>query len=239
MKLNYIVLKSGLYAAFITLACGAVSAQSTLFNIPSTDVVAPKKVYLEFDFISHLESHSDGGFQAYVPRGVVGIRKGVEAGVNFSFTDALAPNQPVEMQPNLKWQFFNSENKGLAAAVGGIAFIPVANRAGADHFGLIYTTMSKKVKHDFGPRMTFGGYVLAGRASGTGSEGGAILGFEQPLNKRVNFVADWFSGHNRFGYVTPGLAFTLPKNSVLYAGYSIGNQGRKNNGLFVYYGITF
>jgi len=42
-------------------------AQSTLFNIPSTDVVAEKKVYLEFDFISHFESHSKGGFQAYVP----------------------------------------------------------------------------------------------------------------------------------------------------------------------------
>jgi hypothetical protein len=48
-------------------------AQSTLFNIPSTDVVAKKKVYLEFDFISHLEDHRDGGFQAYVPRAVIGV----------------------------------------------------------------------------------------------------------------------------------------------------------------------
>jgi hypothetical protein len=39
--------------------------------------------------------------------------------------------------------------------------------------------------------------------------------------------------------VTPGFAFTLPKNSVFYAGYSVGNEGRKNNALFLYYGITF
>ena len=44
-------------------------AQSTLFNIPSTDVVAKKKVYLEFDFISHLEITRYGGFQGYVPQG--------------------------------------------------------------------------------------------------------------------------------------------------------------------------
>ena len=39
----------------VTFASRIVEAQSTLFNIPSTDVVATKKVYVEFDFISHLE----------------------------------------------------------------------------------------------------------------------------------------------------------------------------------------
>ncbi len=219
---------------------GSAAAQSTLFNIPSTDVVAKQKTYVEFDFISHLESHRDGGFQTYIPRVVVGLGRGVEVGANLVFTDALAPSQPVELQPNLKWQFYNNEDAGVAMAAGGIAYLPVANRSGVDSFGLIYTTMSKKVKSsDYGPRLTGGAYVLAGRDSGTGAEGGAIAGLEQPLHPKVSFVADWLSGHNRFGYVTPGLAFALPKNSVFYAGYSIGNQGRKNNGLFVYYGITF
>ena len=48
-------------------------AQSTIFNIPSTDVVPKKGVYLEFDFLSHFESHSDGGFQVYAPRAVFGV----------------------------------------------------------------------------------------------------------------------------------------------------------------------
>ena len=80
---------------------------------------------------------------------------------------------------------------------------------------------------------------MVGRADGSGTEGGAIVGYEQPLSKRVNFVADWFSGKNRFGYVTPGFSVVVTKSSALYAGYSIGNFGRKNNALFVYYGITF
>ncbi|MGH9902548.1 MAG: hypothetical protein ACRD68_12140, partial [Pyrinomonadaceae bacterium] len=229
----------GVLLTFMVPGTHQAGAQSTLFNIPSTDVVAVKKTYLEFDFISHLESHGGGGFQTYVPRAVFGVGKNVEVGVNVSFTDALAPDQPVEVQPNVKWQFFANEEKGLAAAVGGIIYTPITHRAGVDTFGLLYTTFSKKVKADYGPRFTAGGYGLVGRANGQGSEGGAIVGYEQPLHKKVSFVADWLSGRNRFGYVTPGLAITTSSNSLLYAGYSIGNQGRKNNALFIYYGIAF
>jgi hypothetical protein len=50
---------------------------------------------------------------------------------------------------------------------------------------------------------------------------------------------DWSSGANRFGYVTPGLSFATTKRSLLFTGYSIGNQGRGNNAFFTYYGITF
>jgi hypothetical protein len=224
----------------ITLFDGRTArAQSTLFNIPSTDVVAPKRTYVEFDFISHLEPHDEGGFQAYVPRAVFGVGKKFEVGANVAFLDAEADDQVVELQPNVKYQFYANEDNGVSASAGGILYTPIANRAGADTFGLLYTVVSKKVKGTYGPRITGGGYGLVGRANGNGSEGGAILGYEQPLHSKVSFVADWLSGKNRFGYVTPGLSFTLPKSSALYAGYSIGNVGRKNNALFVYYGITF
>jgi hypothetical protein len=217
----------------------AARAQSTLFNIPSTDVVARRHTYLEFDFISHLEPHRDGGFRAYVPRAVFGVGRHFEAGVNVSFLDAEAPDQPVELQPNVKYQFYSNEDKGVSAAAGGILYAPVSHRAGTDTFGLLYTVVSKKVKGAYGPRLTGGGYGLVGRADGNGTLGGAIVGYEQPLHKRVSFVGDWLSGRNRFGYVTPGLSIALPRASALYAGYSIGNVGRKNNALFVYYGITF
>jgi len=223
----------------VTFASSIVKAQSTLFNIPSTDVVATRKTYVEFDFISHFESHEKGGFQAYVPRVVVGVAKGIEVGANVAFLDTLAPDQPVELQPNVKYQFYNSEKYGVAAAAGGILYTPIANRTGIDTFGLLYSTVSKKFKGDHGPRLTGGGYALVGRANGNGTEGGAIVGYEQPLHPRVNFVADWLSGKNRFGYVTPGFSFVVTKTSAFYAGYSIGNFGRKNNALFLYYGITF
>ena len=148
----------------VTFVPGIVKAQSTLFNIPSTDVVATKKVYVEFDFISHFESHENGGFQAYVPRAVVGVAKGLEVGANVAFLDTLTPDQPVEFQPNIKYQFYNNEKNGVDAAAGGILYTPIANRTGIDTFGLLYTTVSKKFKGAYGPRLTGGGYGLVGRA---------------------------------------------------------------------------
>jgi hypothetical protein len=214
------------------------TAQSTIFNVPSTDVVAEKKVYLEFDFVSHLESHSNGGFQTYVPRVVVGVGKGVEVGVNVSATDAAAPDQPVYVSPNVKWQVYSSEEKGTAFSVGGLVYTPVAHRVGADTFGFVYFVASKKFKAANGPRVTGGAYALPGLRGDLGTKGGAIVAYEQPLFKRTSFAGDWFSGKNAFGYVTPGLSFAVSKQSLLNVGYSIGNHGRKNNALFVYYGIT-
>jgi hypothetical protein len=217
----------------------AAVAQSTLFNVPSTDVVSKKKVYLEFDFLSHFESHADGGFQIYAPRAVFGVGKGVEVGVNLTAVDAFAPDQPIYLSPNVKWQFYSNEKTGVAVSAGGLLYTPIVHRGGADTYGFIYSVASKKVKSDYGPRLTGGGYALPGLANGAGTRGGAIVGYEQPLAKRVTFVADWFTGKNAFGYVTPGFSFTLPKSSLLNVGYSIGNRGRGNNALFVYYGITF
>ena len=74
----------------VTFASSSIKAQSTLFNIPSTDVVAIKRVYAEFDVISHLEAHQKGGFQGYIPRVVVGVAKNLEAGANVAFLDTMS-----------------------------------------------------------------------------------------------------------------------------------------------------
>ncbi len=212
-------------------------AQSTLFNIPSTDVVPEKKVYLEFDFLSHLESYDRGGFHAYVPRAVVGLGKKVEVGVNVAFTRNGQPNS-VEIQPNIKYQPYYSEKYGVAVATGAILYAPITRRTGTNTFVMTYGNISKQFKGSYAPRVTGGGYGLINRASGTGDKAGVIIGYEQPITSKVKFVADWFSGKNRFGYGTPGISITTGKTSALYAGYSIGNAGRRNNSLFVYWGIT-
>lgn len=227
----------GTISAVVGLQGEAARAQSTIFNIPSTDAVAKSKVYFEFDFVSHLESHDHGGFQTYVPRVVVGLGRGVEVGANIAATNSAAPTS-VYIQPNIKWQFYANETSGVALSAGAIAFTPLKDRDVNDSFGMFYANASKKFKGRYGPRVTVGGYGLGGVAADV-DKGGAMVGYEQPLSGRASFVADWFSGKNGFGYVTPGFSFALPKNGLLNVGYSIGNYGRKNNALFVYYGVTF
>jgi hypothetical protein len=227
----------------IMLSSHIVNAQSTIFNIPSTDVVAKDKVYFEFDFLSHLDSHANGGFQTYVPRVVVGVAKGLEAGVNIAVTDVGAPKL-VEAQPNIKWQFYSNEKNGISATAGGLLYMPAKEKAAfaKDDFGFIYGNVSKKLKSLKGARFTGGGYGLVGRQSGLGTRGGAMAGYEQPLASKASFVMDWFSGKNRFGFLTPGFSFAVSKSSLFNVGYSINNWhngGGKFNALFLYYGITF
>jgi hypothetical protein len=219
-----------------------VMAQSTIFNIPSTDTVAPKKGYAEFDYLAEMPAPSGGRFQIMVPRIVVGIAPNVEAGANFSFVHVPGTTNSY-FQPNVKWKFAHDDEKGLAGSAGIIWYTPMNNRTGVDSYGLIYGNFSKKVKGAYGPRVTVGPYGIVGAESTyVGTKAGAIVGWEQPVQAKVSIVADWLSGVSGFGYFTPGVSITLPHSSLFNAGYSIGNDsynGNKNRALFLYYGITF
>jgi hypothetical protein len=223
------------------------AAQSTIFNIPSTDTVSPKKVYFEFDYLVQLPSPDAGGqFSIYAPRGVVGVTPQLEAGVNVFVTHvADGGGNTTVFSPNAKYKFFSNDDKGLAAAAGIIGYLPNNDY---DSFSQIYVNFSKKVKS--GARFTAGGWFSLSYedpySADGGDTGGVLLGYEQPLSGKVSFVADWFSGKNFWGYFTPGVSITLPHSALLNIGYSMGNdtwgsehEGARNNALFIYYGITF
>ena len=53
MKLHPLTIALTFLAACFMSTFSSVRAQSTVFNIPSSDVQAPGKVYLEADFITH------------------------------------------------------------------------------------------------------------------------------------------------------------------------------------------
>ncbi len=219
-------------------------AQSTLFNIPSTDAVGTGKVYLEFDFFAQMPktSGTDRLF-VYAPRGIVGLGGGVEAGANLTAFHTKTSTQSY-FQPDIKWRFAANDDKGVAASAGTILFTPANNRDSVDTFGIVYGNVSKKVKTgDYGPRFTAGPYgIYSGGGGWAGPKAGVILGYEQPIHPKISIVADWFSGKNFFGYFTPGVSFTLPGNGLFNAGYSIGNDsydGNNNRLLFLYYGVTF
>lgn len=218
----------------------SINAQSTVMNAPSTDVVAAKKIYLEMDFITNYAwAQGDERFANYLPRAIVGVGNHLEAGVNVSYTHVPGGGEPLELQPNAKWQFYNNEEKGLAASAGCMWFIPFTHRSGTDTFGQCYSTASKRFKGDYGPRFTGGAYTLIAARRDQGTRTGAIAAYEQPLSNRLAFIVDWQSGNNRFGYISPALNVTVPRNGNLSAGYAIANQGRGRNWLFLFYGQQF
>jgi hypothetical protein len=221
----------------LAITCSA-SAQSTVFNIASTDVLPHHRLYVEADFLAHLTSYENGGYQIFGTRLVYGLSKRTEVGLNAFYTKT-SPGEAAEIQPNFKVQLYSNESSGFVVAAGTVAFIPITHRAASTTRGMVYAVASKNIKGTWGPRLTAGGYGLVGSFEEGTSNRGLLLGYEQPLTKQLTFVTDWSSGNNGYGYLVAGAGFTLSPKSVLYVGYNVGNQGRGNNSLGVFYGFTF
>jgi hypothetical protein len=224
---------------FIAAASVAASAQSTIFNVPSTDVLPEGRFLFEADFISHFDRYQNGGFQAYGYRTVYGFKRKIEVGANFFYTRGGRGSSPKELQPNVKWQAYYSEKRGIAVSTGAQIFVPLNKSAGRRTFGMVYANASKIFKKTGETRLTGGFYQVVGAERDFGSKRGAILAIEQPLFKRVSFVADWYSGDNRLGYLAAGLNFVLTDRQFLMLGYNFGNFGRGNNAFSAFYGYTF
>jgi hypothetical protein len=213
-------------------------AQTSLFTVPTGEVLPEGESYLEFDFDTRPLGRRDGGFQTYGVFFVQGVRRGVEVGVSAYFTKDWEKSEPVELQSNVKFSLYQSEEKGVSVGAGGILYAPTG-RAGGDTLGMVYSTVTKSVPALRGASFTGGGYALVGQNRGAGQHAGALFGYEQPLHRRLSFIADWNTGRNRFGYAAAGFGLTLSKRSALYSAYYFGNEGRGNNSLGVYYGLSF
>lgn len=231
--------RSFLLVLFFIVCVGATSAQTTIFNIPSTDVVPEGRFLLELDFISHFDKYERGGFQTFGYRTSYGFKKKIEIGANFYYTRAGKLKSPKEFQPNIKWQPYQSEKYGISFTTGAQLFVPLNKSAGRRTFALLYGNGSKTIKKTNGTRLTGGYYSVIGASRDFGTKRGALVGIEQPLFRRVSFIGDWSSGNNRLGYASAGFNFSLTPKQFLTLGYSWGNYGRGNNGFSAFYGYTF
>src|SRR5262245_5081497 len=253
---NFRVLSGLFVVLMLIVTVQTATAQSTIFNIPTTDTVAKGKGYFEFDFLSQAPGTGTTRTNVYNPRVIAGVSDKVEVGVNFPTykTSNTDPGTFAYFQPNLKFKYYNNDDAGVALSAGILWNTPMNQRSGQDSWGLLYTNVSKKVKSgNYGPRFHFGPYgvvganqdPLSGPISFGGPRAGVILGYEQPVHPKASIVADWFSGKNGLGYFTPGVSITLPGNGLLNVGYSLGNNSwtnsneAKNRYFFAYYGVTF
>jgi fructose-1,6-bisphosphatase len=153
LKINF--LKTISLIGFALSSFYGISAQSTVFNIPSTDIQTPRRFYVEADFMAHFSSFDAGGYQLFGPRVVYGLSKHAEVGVN-AFWVNTEPAEPIEIQPNIKFQLYKNESQGIAVSTGALAFIPVTQRSSGTTRAMIYSVASKSVKGAHGPRITLG-----------------------------------------------------------------------------------
>jgi hypothetical protein len=215
-----------------------VSAQQTIFNVPTTDVMGRGKVYGEFDAaFKPTDSDAVSKFSSFVPRFVIGVGGSVEVGLN-----VIGNVQPgadsTTLVPTVKWKFFENEKQDTALVAGTNFYIPVRNRS-YDIGTYSYAEVSKTIKKT---RLTAGGYVASNYVFAPDAvRAGGQFGIEQTINSKLIVAADWITGKHASGYFTPGVIYKPTPRITTYWSYSIGNAdaSRGNHFFLLEVGYNF
>ncbi|HMT09823.1 MAG TPA: hypothetical protein PKA82_17685, partial [Pyrinomonadaceae bacterium] len=121
------------------LVFGAVaSAQSVIYNAPTTDTVEKGQVYVEGVFSAKFKDYSQGGFQQYGFRAVYGLDRRTEIGANFYVTRDGSGDLPREAQFNFKRNVYRNEKHGVSVSGGALVNVPLTKSAGSRPTSIIY-----------------------------------------------------------------------------------------------------
>ena len=209
-----------------------VSAQQTIFNVPTTDVLGRGKIYAEIDAAFKLDKADDfGRFSSFVPRVVVGVGGNVEVGLNV--TGNIQPgSDSTTLVPTVKWKFYENKKKDTALIAGTNFFIPVRNRS--YNIGTYTYLAVSKTKNK--TRLTAGGFVASKNVFAPKAvRAGGQFGIEQTVNSKFSVAADWITGRHSAGYFTPGVIYKPHPKVTTYFSHSIGNdQAVKGNNFFLF-----
>lgn len=217
----------------ILFFAGVSHAQQTVFNVPSADVLDRGRVYGEID--GTYQHQTD--YSTVTPRVVLGAGNRIEVGINLNGFSAPG-KQSFTPTPTIKWKIYDGKQNGWSWLVGDDVFVPAQHRT-YNVGNYIWTEAAHAWKS--GTRLTFGAYHATENVFGTKQKAGGQFAFEQPLNSRVTFATDWFTGDSSVGYVTPGLIVKVTKRLTWYGTYQIGNHdlSRGNHQLLMEIGYNF
>lgn len=232
--------RPSILGAFVLIAAVvSTTAQSSLFNIPTTDILDRGSTYVEADLDAHFAPDPSDRWQSVGFMAVRGVSRRLEVGVNGYAVRAGQTFEPFEIQPTLKFRLYENESLGVSISTGAIGNLPFRRKFRENASVSFYAVASKQFAGGRSPRITGGGYQIIGSTPGSTASRGFLVGYEQPVMDRLSLIADWSTGKNRFGYAAAGFGLAVSKKSYLSSAYYFGNQGRGNNSFGIYYGLTF
>ena len=212
------------------LATVTSSAQQTIFNIPTADVLGRGKTYLESDVLWRPQVPD---FALFTERGAYGLGGNVEVGINFGGFLTPDRSSPIAT-PNIKWQPWHDDKISVTTGGFGLFYL----RGSGDGKPAVEGYAHAAYKLPTGTRLTAGAYWASSGYAAAHPAAGALAGLEQRVNDHLNLIADWLSGKNALGYFTTGISATLG-GWTLYAGYSFKNGDSKANAMLFELGFTF
>lgn len=99
-------------AVLILFSNRLTSAQQTVFNVPTADVLDRGKVYFELDVsLRPNDSTAVDKFSSFVPRLVIGAGHHIETGVNVLGNIQPGPDSTT-ISPTIKWTVYDGADNG-------------------------------------------------------------------------------------------------------------------------------
>lgn len=197
-----------------------VTAQQTIFNVPSADVADKNRTFIQHE--SQFRTKEEGRFWTgtnYVTHGI---------GYNTELTSTLFNlNSPATKNVTLAAGFKSSipiSIKKISAykpkiIIGSmIPFSLQGNGVGnwtyiSGNFTLPQTSSRITMGISSGSKQIFGENATC-----------FIGGFEQKITNKLSFINDWYSGESALGIFATGISYNFPQDFALFGGYQIPNS---------------
>jgi hypothetical protein len=218
---------------FIFLIClqtaSTASAQQTIFNVPSAEVTAKKKTFLQHE--SQFRAKDPDQFLNTTNYFAHGIGYNTELDATL-FNLASPASQNVSLGLGFK-SVLPLENIGMKKYQPKIIIgsqLPFSLQGeGMGHW--IYSAASITLPQT-NSRFT------AGISNGTKQIFGESVtcfmgGFEQKVTNDFSLISDWYSGDHALGILAAGFSYAFPQDFTFYGGYQIPNSKNVGRNSFV------
>lgn len=209
-----------------------VLAAQTVFNVPSADVTEEKAIFLQTE--SQFRPYNPDAFWLGTNYTAYGIGHNTEVdatlynvqspathniSLGLGFKTAMPIAKLKEKYPEQEFKFTVGSQVLVGLQNNGVGNWTYAHLSG--RLPKTKTRITSGIS--IGTKQVFERNTVA-----------YIMAVEQPVTKKLNIIADWYSGDEHFtGFLIAGISYKLPKDSTLYLGYQIPNTQKNGRSGFV------
>ncbi len=211
--------------AFLYFFAQPADTQQLIISVPNADVTHKNEFILTTE--SQIKTHPDAGSEnfAFLTYGI-----GHDTEIALSAYNLKVPgrNRNIAIAPGFKTskQILKEKFHAREIKVTVGQMVPISLQ-GEGVGSWTYGHVSAKI-----PKLNT--HVTAGLNAGTKQIFGrnqvsAMLGVEQPLTKKLMFVADWVSGTHDFAALAAGFQYNFTPRTALVLAYKIPNNRRSGS----------
>lgn len=198
----------------------AVTAQQTIINLPSSEVLQPRNIILKES--TRFRPYDAGRYVSITPSVIMGVGHGMDVSFGVGTTLNKDAKNSVRGDIGLKKVFFLGSSTRLT--VGGAVSPSFLDSVTPDTFA--YTHVTQRIKKTR-TSLTAGAY-MSGKQHILNT-GGVAFGIDQVIvPNKLRLVFDWMSGNQNWGRMGVGLKYRPVPTLSITSAVIIPNKNSEN-----------